>query len=287
MMSWFVKNKINNNPSILWKVDFHQFINYHRLYEELMSNLGFNSLFQIDEFLETMEKYYKVKPLKLKTDNSFKNNEDIKRLKDIDDDIYAHNETIKTLDKLLKKNDRETNIIRKRFNDADKKLKVLQIREKALKDDSDKSINISQSVSIMKQNVSELRNKLIELMSDKQSKNNSRVEINKIFDDLNSEYTKILNGIDDVYGDKINYEYSNEQIEHAKRNIMMDVMSDPVKWIKRTDITHQKLLDIINIDKLIDNLFINTTLVKNIKTLLGLDLVDDVNIKDDMYYIFK
>jgi hypothetical protein len=124
-------------------------------------------------------------------------------------------------------------------------------------------------------------------MSDKQSKNNSRVEINKILDDLNSEYTKILNGIDDVYGDKINYEYSNEQIEHAKRNIMMDVMSDPIKWIKRTDITPQKLLHIINIDKLIDNLFINTTLVKNIKTLLGLDLVDDVNIKDDMYYIFK
>ena len=102
---------------------------------------------------------------------------------------------------------------------------------------------------------------------------------------LSEEYTTIVSTLENDHKDKINYEYSKDQIKQAKDKIARNIMSDPMKWIKYIKIKPDELIDYIYIDDMVT--LIAEEFKVNIKSFWNYKFLNKIDNNGIDYYIFK
>jgi len=183
--------------------------------------------------------------MKLKTDQRLDNASDVKEMANIDNEIEFHNDLIKKQTKNLKTFTQLLVRQNKMVGEIAVKMNILKIRLAKVKNDPELEQKISQLKHNFDQQAKPLQQIKDQIAKYESDITNSKREAGKLSD----RYTELINKVEIIQGDKVNYEYSPEQIKSAKDKIKTDVAIDPVKWIKKIKLNPSSLLQIVNVDK--------------------------------------
>ena len=259
-MKSVLEQKITKQPRQLFKNQdqlVHS-INFNSLFNVVLNHLGFNNIYlSMDELRVNIKSYYPAPPMKLKTDQRLDNASDVKEMANIDSEIEFHNDLIKKQTKNLKTFTQLLARQNKMVSALAIKLNVLKIRLANHKDDApelEKKISgFEHSLEQQRSPLQQIKDQIEKYESDI---TNSKREAGKLSD----RYTGLINKVEASQGNKLNYEYSPEQIKTAKDKIKTDIATDPIKWVKKLKLSSGSLLQIVNVDK-----FAKLVAEKNIK----------------------
>ena len=282
------KAQITTNPKLIYRYStlLPSVMQYDKLKERVYDVMGFNDIYiDSNELRKKIRDYYPVPPIKLKTAKIDENNDSLHRLKIIDNELAEIKEKITNIKHFSNKVQREADKINKGLAINKEKLETLQIRSKQIKPDSEKYGEVMNRISYFENLISiDQKNvgfKETTVMEYKTTIINFEEQIKK----LSEEYTTIVSTLENDHKDKINYEYSKDQIKQAKDKIARNIMSDPMKWIKYIKIKPDELIDYIYIDDMVT--LIAEEFKVNIKSFWNYKFLNKIDNNGIDYYIFK
>jgi hypothetical protein len=258
-----------------------QWIKFNDLLNLVLNHLGFNRLY-FDQ--SVIKPYYPVPPLKLKTGQIMDNNSDLDRLKQIDVDIVLYEDKMKLIEKNIKFHIRHIEKHNKILNDLQTRLGVLKIRAEQVKNVNTKYNDVQQKISEYTRSIELYQKEQDEHVSTKNNLENDLTKLKNKLNEYSDEYTDIINKLDSINSDKTNYEYSNQQLKDAKDAIQKNVVSNPLSWIQKLHLTPEKILELVDLNKMGDVLF--GQLVKNVKSFGPYKYVGSITENKTDYYIF-
>lgn len=275
--------QIKQQPKILSKHTQHilPYLNTNKLTKMVFSYVGIDGLIQDHS---KISQYYHIPAMKLKTSQISDNNSELQRLKQLDSDIENHNNQMKIAQKVIKTIDKHLKRTQNNINDLGDKIKILTIRINQVAKDPETNQAIQDKISNYQYMFDQYEkekinlNNQIEEYTKKVTSNKEQIDI------LSDEYTKIINTLEQTYQDKDNYEYSIEQIKDAKNKIHLDVVSNPVSWIKKMNLNFEDIIDLLNLDAFAESL--SEQLIQNIKSFNKYKLKNQINHNGIEYYIF-
>jgi hypothetical protein len=278
-----IKSEILQNPSEIYEYNefFPTVIENSKLIDFIIKRLGFNGFYSNNDVLtRTMEEYSELKPNKLKLDKLNDNTGSFIRIRSIEQEKEELNKTLSILQKKLSKSANYIKIMDYKLNELGRKLDILKIRDKELND-----INLKEKIK----NIEGLLGKAWE--EDQHNLDSMKVDqdnVKKIKDkliELDNEYSMLLSQIEDNNLNELNYEYSKDQIKQTKIKIESDVLSNSLIWINKMITNPVDLLRFVKVDKLVDKIL--DIPVNEIGDLFGLKLLAELNMDNEIYYIFE
>lgn len=251
------------------------------LINAMKKHFGFNSLF-IDQ--EKLKKYYKIPPLKLNANEIEQNSDKFNRLSQIDEYLSEIQTEILKIKKETKTNTRLLYKIDNELQEKEKKLTTLNKRSEQLKQNTTEYQKIQQTISEYDAAINFVNKEKIEI-SNKNKELNKKIEIlNKKKSNYMIEYTEIVNEIESTRKNDINYEYSKKQLSDAEKQITKDLTENPMEWIKILNIKEKDLINMVNLDGFLDDLF--NEKYKVLSNFGTHKLVSTENVNTNNFYIY-
>lgn len=271
------------NPKLLLRHPelLTQILKMQDLFRLALHDLSFDAVF-IDP--EKIKPYYAVPPVKLKTANIVNNKSDLQQLSQLDNEMMAHDQALKTLNKTIQATNRKIKQLGKLLDDQHNRLGVLKIRAEQVKSDAIKYNNIQHKINEYSRVIELNGNEQIQHIQLKNQLEKNAKSLQIKYNNLSDEYAEMINQIELTYGDKVNYEYSHEQLNDAKDKIKRNIISNPVDWIKKLKLTPAQLIELVDLNKLSEILY--NQMATNIKSFGPYKLVNSRELNKTPYYIF-
>lgn len=275
--------QLENNPKILLRhpENLVKHLKVESLVDLVYNHLGFNDL-QLN--VDTIKPYYPVPPMKLKTEKINDNNDDLIRLKQLDNDQDTVQKQIGELKRISVNFDIKIKRADKQLEELRSKLGTLRIRSEQLKDDTKRQNDILFKINEYSRVIEFNENERNEYVVNKNIIDDDIKKQEKLLSTWSDEYLGVLNRLDLIYRDKVNYEYSNQQISDAKDKIYQNVAANPMEWINKLKLKPVDILDIISIDSWAIGMF--NEWGKNIKSFGEYKLINQIKIDNINYLIF-
>lgn len=275
--------QLKQYPKVLSKHTYHilPYLNINKLTGLVFNYVGIDGLVQDHS---KISQYYHIPPMKLKTSQISDNNGELQRLKQIDNDIESYNYQTKVAQKVIKTITKHLKRTQNTINDLNDKIKALTIRANQITKDPTTYQIVQDKINNYEYMLGQYEKEKTNLSTQVDEYNKKMLSTKEQIDVLSDEYVEIINNLEQTYDDKDNYEYSIEQIKDAKNKIHLDVMSNPVSWMKKMNLNFEDIIDLLNVDAFAESL--SEQLIQNIKSFNKYKLKDQINHNGIEYYIF-
>lgn len=275
--------QLKQQPKILSKHTHHIFpyLNMNKLTKLVFSYVGIDSLVQDHS---KISQYYHIPPMKLKTSQISDNNSELQRLKQIDNDIENHNHQTKVAQKVIKTITKHLNRTQKTINDLNDKIKALTIRANQVIKDLANHQMIQDKINSYEYMLGQYETEKTNLSNQVDEYTKKMSSTKEQINVLSDEYTEIINNLEQTYDDKVNYEYSIEQTKDAKNKIHLDVISNPVSWMKKMNLSFEDIIGLLDVNAFAEKL--SEQLIQNVQSFNQYKLKDQITHNGTQYYIF-